>query len=134
MNLEELVPPSAAPILRRLHELKDVRLGLPVSSHRRPPVGPVVIFFKRAFRHAFQPFINEMMRKQALFNEDLLGWAGALYGELRSLDSAALGMRASLDLRLKKLEEAVARIERQLSTTSQAARPAASNGSAQERN
>lgn len=109
----EKVPPTAAPFLKQLEDLQDVRIGLPVTSHRSGLIGPSLVTAKKLFRVAFQPFINELMRKQAQFNESLIALTYAMYRDLRSTESAMQAMGAGLQARIRKLEEAVARLEAQ---------------------
>ncbi|QAT86140.1 hypothetical protein EJ065_4590 [Corallococcus coralloides] len=65
--------PSAAwpPFLEGARLKRDARYADPPSSHR-PLVGPALVMAKRAFRLAFQPFINEALRRQVEFNEAIL--------------------------------------------------------------
>lgn len=108
---ERVIPPSALALLQRLEAICDPRLGLPISSHRPPPVGPILVFAKKAFRSLFQPFINELLRKQFLFNEDLLKVILIAYHDIHSVEGATLAMRVGLQERLRRLEERLAALE-----------------------
>ncbi|MBZ4332862.1 hypothetical protein NR800_12575 [Corallococcus interemptor] len=59
------------PFLEGARLKRDARYADPPSSHR-PLVGPALVMAKRAFRLAFQPFINEALRRQVEFNEAIL--------------------------------------------------------------
>jgi hypothetical protein len=112
MNPRDWIPPAAAASLRRLAELRDVKVGLPITSHRKAPIGPILIAAKKAFRILCQPFINELLRKQVIFNEESLNWAKAVHQELAGIETGTAGMRTAFDLRLRRLEDAIARMER----------------------
>ncbi|RKH68608.1 hypothetical protein [Corallococcus aberystwythensis] len=67
-------PPTSAawpPFLEGARMKRDTRYADAPSSHR-PLVGPALVMAKRAFRLAFQPFINEAFRRQVEFNEAIL--------------------------------------------------------------
>lgn len=128
MKLEDLSTSFSAPILKRLNELKDVRLGLPISSHRKAPIGPLMVATKKSFRLLFQPVINELFRKQAQFNDELLGWAHAMYRDLKSLESATVAVRSSMDVRVRKLEEQLAVMQKQLGHPGEESARAERNG------
>ncbi|MGA9526219.1 MAG: hypothetical protein WBV82_32465 [Myxococcaceae bacterium] len=84
--------------------LTDSRHADPPSSHR-PVLGLVLVPMKRAFRATFQPFINEVLRRQVQFNEAILGAAVALNDRLEQhLENQSL-WRASVDARLARIEE-----------------------------
>jgi predicted RecB family endonuclease len=104
-----MIPATAGALLRRLNELRDVRLGLPITSHRRG-VGKVVVASKKAFRLTLQPFVNELLRKQAEFNETAIETLKVLASEISSLESAVLSFRAGQDARIKQLEAEVERL------------------------
>ncbi len=110
----ESIPPTATHLLKQMEQLQDVRLGLAISSHRKAPLGPGLVLAKKTYRKLFQPFINELMRKQAQFNEHLVSFGYAVYRDLRSTDSAAQAMVAGLQVRIRRLEEAVTRLEARL--------------------
>ncbi|NNB84923.1 hypothetical protein HJC10_14430 [Corallococcus exiguus] len=63
--------PAWPPFLEGARLKRDARYADPPSSHR-PVVGPALVMAKRAFRLAFQPFINEALRRQVEFNEAIL--------------------------------------------------------------
>ena len=112
-ELDPAVPPTAAALLRHLFELRNVKEGLPISSHRAR-IGPLVVWSKATFRSTVQPFINELFHKQTLFNETTGRLAEAIYRDLRSLEGGTLAMRASVDRRLSAIEERLVRIEERL--------------------
>ena len=58
--------------------------------------------------------INELMRKQMAFNDELIRWAQSMSLQLRSLESAAFGIRAGVDARMRALEQQVADLKAQL--------------------
>ncbi len=105
------IPPSARALLQQLEAFCDPRVGLPVTSHRNPPLGPILVFAKKTFRSLFQVFINELQRKQYLFNENLLKLVHVLYHDIHSVEGATLAMRAGLLERLRKLEDRLATLE-----------------------
>ncbi len=105
------IPPSARALLQHLEAFCDPRVGLPVTSHRNAPLGPILVFAKKTFRSLFQVFINELQRKQYLFNENLLKLVHVLYHDIHSVEGATLAMRAGLQERLRKLEDRLATLE-----------------------
>lgn len=127
-------PPSLASfaVLQRLRALVDTRLGTAPRSERPAPVGPVVVGVKRGFRRAFQPLINELMGRQAKFNQELLEWGRALTRDVESLERSMMALRSSLDLRLTRLEEMAARIEELERGQAQEATPRKPRGKAPE--
>lgn len=92
------------PILETPRQKKDSRYAEPPSSHR-PVVGPVLVLAKRAFRMAFQPFINEVMRKQVEFNEAILDSLALLYEQQRENARTQAAWRKELGERLARLEQ-----------------------------
>jgi hypothetical protein len=106
-------PPTLASfaVLQRLRALVDTRLGTAPRSERPAPIGTLVVGVKRGFRRAAQPFINEIMNRQARFNEELLEWGRALTRDVESLERSMMALRSSLDLRLARLEALAARVE-----------------------
>jgi hypothetical protein len=93
------------PILQAPRAKKDSRYVEPPSSHR-PVVGPVLVTAKRAFRLAFQPFINEVLRKQVEFNEAILDSLALLYEHQREESRAQTAWRKEVLARLAALESA----------------------------
>jgi hypothetical protein len=91
------------PILETPRQKKDSRYADPPSSHR-PVVGPALVLAKRAFRLAFQPFINEVMRKQVEFNEAILDSLALIYEQQRENARTQAAWRKELSERLGKLE------------------------------
>ncbi|MEW6434456.1 MAG: hypothetical protein AB1730_23390 [Myxococcota bacterium] len=102
---------ASAAFLRRLQDLTDSRLGAAVKTHRPPPLGPAIVAAKKTFRRAFQPFINEVLGRQTLFNEELVIWGRAITRDVEALERSMTALRTSIDLRLSRLEAAVARLE-----------------------
>jgi hypothetical protein len=99
-------PPSDAAwpaVLQAPREKKDTRYAEPATSHR-PVVGPVVVFAKRSFRRLFQPFINEVMRRQVEFNEAILDSLALIYEQQQERARAEARWRAALEERLARLE------------------------------
>lgn len=93
------------PILETPRQKKDTRYAEPATSHR-PVVGPVLVLAKRAFRQAFQPFINEVMRKQVEFNEAILDSLALIYEQQREHTRAQAAWRQEISERLAQLEQA----------------------------
>jgi hypothetical protein len=60
---------------------------------------------KRAFRLAFQPFINEVLRKQVEFNEAILDSLALIYEQQRENARTQAAWRKELSERLAKLEQ-----------------------------
>jgi hypothetical protein len=112
-ELDPAVPPTAAALVLRLLDLRNVKQGLPISSHR-PRLGPAIVRTKSTFRRAFQPLINELLHKQSLFNEASIAVVEAVYRDLQSLEGGTLAMRAGIDARLRGIEDRLARIEERL--------------------
>jgi hypothetical protein len=95
--------PEWPPLLQAPRNKKDSRYADPPSSHR-PVVGPVLVLAKRAFRLAFQPFINEMLRRQVEFNEAILESLATLYEHQRESARTQALWRQELERRLARLE------------------------------
>jgi hypothetical protein len=91
-------------VLQAPREKKDTRYADPATSHR-PGVGPVLVVAKRTFRKLFQPFINEVMRRQVEFNEALLDSLAHIYDQQQERMRADARWREALDARLKRLEQ-----------------------------
>jgi hypothetical protein len=68
-------------------------------------VGPVLVLAKRAFRGVFQPFINEVMRKQVEFNEAILDSLALLYEHQREDSRTQAAWRREVTERLTALEK-----------------------------
>lgn len=100
-------------LLRQLEELQDARTALPITSHRAG-YGQLIVSAKRVFRGAFQPFINEVLRKQTGFNEVLVRGLDLLSRDIRSLERAMVSTRHGLDGRVRRLEEELAQLRLQL--------------------
>jgi len=93
------------PLLEEPRRRMDTRRADPATSHR-PYIGPVLVAAKRTFRFAFQPFINEVLRRQVEFNEALLTSLAALYEQVRVNARTQALWRKEVEERLKALEEA----------------------------
>jgi hypothetical protein len=93
------------PILEGPRQKKDSRYADPPTSHR-PVVGPVLVLAKRAFRGVFQPFINEVMRKQVEFNESILDSLALIYEQQRENARTQAAWRKELNERLARIEQA----------------------------
>ena len=92
------------PLLQAPREKKDSRYAEPPTSHRAG-VGPVLVAAKRAFRLAFQPFINEVLRKQVEFNEAILDSLALVYEQQREESRAQAAWRKEIAARLAALEQ-----------------------------
>ena len=92
------------PLLQTPRTKKDSRYAEPPTSHR-PGVGPVLVLAKRAFRLAFQPFINEVLRKQVEFNEAILDSLALVYEQQREESRAQTAWRREVVARLSALEK-----------------------------
>ena len=116
--LEELLartehPPldSAWPVfLREAVEKKDTRYADAPHSHR-PVIGPLLVTAKRAFRLAFQPFINEVMRRQVEFNEALLSALATLHETQQENARLQAMWRKEVEARIARMEAASNRSE-----------------------
>ncbi|WP_186001879.1 MULTISPECIES: hypothetical protein [Corallococcus] len=82
----------------------DVRYVEPATSHR-PVLGPVLVFAKRSFRGAFQPFINEVLRRQVHFNEAILDALTVVIENQREHARTQALWRREMEGRLKQLEK-----------------------------
>ncbi len=92
-------------VLQAPREKKDTRYAEPATSHRSGVVGPALVLAKRGFRKLFQPFINEVMRRQVEFNEALLDSLAHIYDQQQERMRADARWREALDARLKRLEQ-----------------------------
>jgi hypothetical protein len=92
------------PILETPRQKKDTRYAEPATSHR-PVVGPVLVLAKRAFRGVFQPFINEVMRKQVEFNEAILDSLALIYEQQRESARTQAAWRKEISEKLARLEQ-----------------------------
>lgn len=92
------------PLLEEPRRRADSRYADPATSHR-PVVGPVLVAAKRAFRLAFQPFINEVLRRQVEFNESILGSLALIYEQVRVNARTQALQREELEARLRAMEE-----------------------------
>jgi hypothetical protein len=92
------------PLLQTPRMKKDSRYAEPATSHRTG-VGPVLVLAKRAFRLAFQPFINEVLRKQVEFNEAILDSLALLYEQQREESRSQAAWRREVRERLSALEK-----------------------------
>jgi hypothetical protein len=110
---DEFVPPTAAIFVRRLRALQNPKEGLPISSHRAR-VGRLIVAGKKAFRTGFQPFINEVLNKQAQFNEAAVHLSQAIYRDFSSLEGGVLAMREAQNRRIAQLEADVRSLQQEL--------------------
>lgn len=92
------------PLLETPRQKKDTRYAEPATSHR-PVVGPALVLAKRAFRGVFQPFINEVMRKQVEFNEAILDSLALIYEQQRESARTQAAWRKEISEKLAKLEQ-----------------------------
>ncbi len=104
-----MVSASLEQVLNRLGRLRDARTGLPISSHRQR-IGPAIVAGKKALRLALRPLIDELLRKQADFNEDALLVIRTLVFDIKSLQDAALASQQNIEERLRRLEKNVERL------------------------
>jgi len=95
--------PEWPPILQAPRNKKDTRYADPPASHR-PVVGPVLVAAKRAFRLAFQPFINEVMRRQVEFNEAILESLAIIYEHQQEGSRTQALWRQEMERRMARLE------------------------------
>ena len=97
-------PSSAAwpPFLEGARIKRDARYADPPSSHR-PVVGPALVMAKRAFRLAFQPFINEALRRQVEFNEAILDALALIHEHQRVQARTQALWRQEVEKRLEQL-------------------------------
>lgn len=91
------------PILEDPRRRADVRQVEPATSHR-PLVGPALVAAKRTFRAVFQPFINEVLRRQVEFNESILNALAVMYEESRVQSRTQALWRDAIEARLDALE------------------------------
>jgi hypothetical protein len=92
------------PLLQTPRAKKDSRYAEPPTSHRSGLTGPLLVGAKRAFRLAFQPFINEVLRKQVEFNEAILDSLALLYEHQREESRTQSAWRREVMARLAALE------------------------------
>ncbi|QDE91373.1 hypothetical protein BHS06_21645 [Myxococcus xanthus] len=122
-------PPTPAPWPALLQEARgkmDSRYAEPATSHRGGLTGTALVLAKRAFRRTFQPFINEVLRKQVEFNESILDALATLHDVQREQARAQAAWRKELERRLAKLEATGTRTD-PITTEQQAPTPAASS-------
>lgn len=105
------------PILQAPRSKKDSRYVEPPTSHR-PVVGPMLVTAKRAFRLAFQPFINEVLRKQVEFNEAILDSLALVYEQQRESARTQAAWRKEVSEKLARLEQAKDRPSKARGTSS----------------
>jgi hypothetical protein len=91
------------PFLQRPRDLVDSRTGGAPTSHR-PVLGVALVAAKKAFRGAFQPFINEVMQAQVRFNEAILDAVAQVYDQVQQNAENQALFRKQVDARLKELE------------------------------
>lgn len=93
------------PFLRGAVEKKDTRYADAPHSHR-PVLGPVLVTAKRVFRGTFQPFINEVMRRQVEFNEALLSALATLHDTQQENARLQAAWRKEMEARIARMEAA----------------------------
>lgn len=93
------------PILEEPRRMMDTRHADPATSHR-PLVGPALVLAKRSFRAVFQPFINEMLRRQVEFNEAILTSLAGIYEQTRVNARTQALWREEIAQRIENLEAA----------------------------
>lgn len=89
-------------LVDELEANRDVRDGLPVTSHR-PWLGPALVRSKQAFRLAFQPFINELFSRQAVFNDRLVESLQVVQRQFERVEQALSNVDRRIDERLAPL-------------------------------
>ncbi|MFP2960469.1 hypothetical protein ACLEPN_22265 [Myxococcus sp. 1LA] len=107
-------PPTPAPWPALLQEARgkmDSRYAEPATSHRGGLTGTALVLAKRAFRLTFQPFINEVLRKQVEFNESILDALATLHDVQREQARAQAAWRKEMERRLAQLEATGAHTE-----------------------
>ncbi|WIG98105.1 hypothetical protein [Myxococcus sp. SDU36] len=82
----------------------DSRSAEPATSHRGGLTGMALVLAKRAFRFTFQPFINELLRKQVEFNESILDALATLHDVQREQSRAQAAWRNEQERRMAQLE------------------------------
>ncbi|RKH11200.1 hypothetical protein D7Y13_07110 [Corallococcus praedator] len=100
-----LAPASSAAwphFLEGARRKRDSRYADAPTSHR-PVVGPALVMAKRAFRLAFQPFINEALRRQVEFNESILDALALIYEHQRTQARTQALWRQEVDKQLEQL-------------------------------
>nr|WP_246357591.1 hypothetical protein [Pyxidicoccus fallax] len=105
-------PATPAPWPALLQEARgkmDSRYAEPATSHRGGLVGLALVVSKRAFRGVFQPFINEVLRKQVEFNESILDALATIHDVQREHVRTQALWRQELDHRLARIEAAASR-------------------------
>lgn len=105
-------PAAPAPWPALLQEARgkmDSRYAEPATSHRGGLAGLALVVSKRAFRRVFQPFINEVLRKQVEFNESILDALATLHDVQREHARSQATWRQELEHRLARIEAAAER-------------------------
>ncbi|MBX5480939.1 MAG: hypothetical protein IRZ16_03690 [Myxococcaceae bacterium] len=119
-RLDRIAPPSAhddgpgrwPPILEEPRLRADSRYADPATSHR-PLIGPVLVAAKRSFRFLFQPFINEVLRRQVEFNQSILSSLALMYEQVKVNAQTQAMWRKEVERRLEALEAAADPAQRQ---------------------
>jgi hypothetical protein len=104
-------PATPAPWPALLQEARgkmDSRYAEPATSHREGLAGLALVVSKRAFRRLFQPFINEVLRKQVEYNESILEALATLHDVQREHARTQATWRQELEQRLRSLEATAA--------------------------
>jgi hypothetical protein len=97
-------PTAWPPLLQNPRDKMDTRYASVPTSHR-PLLGPPLVLAKRAFRLAFQPFINEVLRRQVEFNEAILESLALVYEQMRENARTQAAWRKDVEERLQRMEE-----------------------------
>ncbi|MCP3168560.1 hypothetical protein [Myxococcus qinghaiensis] len=93
-------------LLQEARGKMDSRYAGPVTSHRGGLSGLALVLAKRAFRLAFQPFINETLRKQVEFNESILDALATIHDVQREHARTQATWRQDVERRLARMEDA----------------------------
>ncbi|AKQ65370.1 hypothetical protein A176_002282 [Myxococcus hansupus] len=91
-------------LLQEARGKMDSRYAEPATSHRGGLTGTALVLAKRAFRLTFQPFINEVLRKQVEFNESILDALATMHDVQREQARTQAAWRKELERRLAQLE------------------------------
>ena len=93
-------------LLQEARGKMDSRYAGPVTSHRGGLSGLALVLAKQAFRLAFQPFINETLRKQVEFNESILDALATIHDVQREHARTQATWRQDVERRLARMEDA----------------------------
>ncbi|QSQ25083.1 hypothetical protein JY651_09195 [Pyxidicoccus parkwayensis] len=102
-------PATPAPWPALLQEARgkmDTRYAEPATTHREGLAAQALVVSKRVFRRVFQPFINEVLRKQVEFNESILDALATIHDVQREHVRSQALWRQEQERRLAALEGA----------------------------